>query len=145
MAAAGRRALASMRTAGRRALSTLASMRGARLAYPSGAASAPLDLVIGGPPQGHALVGANGSGKSLVARAFLEEGVVVSGDVARAGKTSQVSFEAHEAPRPEAAATPLQPTDLLGLSEHELLEMLSPAESASQDHELIQLQQLLMQ
>ena len=82
-----------------RRLSSLARLRGARLAYPSNTPTIPLDLDI--PPAtqgGHALLGANGCGKSLVAEAFLDnDAVVAGGSVERAPRSARVSFEAHGA------------------------------------------------
>ena len=82
-----------------RRLSSLARLRGARLAYPSNTPTGPLDLDI--PPAtqgGHALLGANGCGKSLVAEAFLDnDAVVAGGSVERAPRSARVSFEAHGA------------------------------------------------
>ncbi|KAK7253239.1 ABC transporter [Aureococcus anophagefferens] len=82
-----------------RRLSSLARLRGARLAYPSSTPTIPLDLDI--PPAtqgGHALLGANGCGKSLVAEAFLDnDAVVAGGSVERAPRSARVSFEAHGA------------------------------------------------
>ena len=87
---------AACRSAGGRCLSSapLAALRAAELAH----GTAKLDLDIADADAGgHALLGRNGSGKSLVGRALCGDAHIKSGALDRPARTAHVSFEAHEA------------------------------------------------
>ena len=72
----------------------LAALRAAELAH----STAKLDLDIADADAGgHALLGRNGSGKSLVGRALCGDARIKSGALDRPARTAHVSFEAHEA------------------------------------------------
>ena len=72
----------------------LAALRAAELAH----GTAKLDLDIADADAGgHALLGRNGSGKSLVGRALCGDAHIKSGALDRPARTAHVSFEAHEA------------------------------------------------
>ena len=87
---------AACRSAGRRCLSSapLAALRAAELAH----STAKLDLDIADADAGgHALLGRNGSGKSIIGRALGGAAHIKSGSLDRPARTAHVSFEAHEA------------------------------------------------
>ena len=87
---------AACRSAGRRCLSSapLAALRAAELAH----STAKLDLEIADADAGgHALLGRNGSGKSIIGRALCGDAHIKSGALDRPARTAHVSFEAHEA------------------------------------------------
>ena len=72
----------------------LAALRAAELAH----RSTRFDLDIADADAGgHALLGRNGSGKSLVGRALCGDARIKSGALDRPARTAHVSFEAHEA------------------------------------------------
>lgn len=77
----------------------LASLRAAQLAHSKTAPpTAKLDLDIAHPDAGgHALLGSNGCGKSLVGKALVDDAHLHGGTVERPLRTAHVSFEAHEA------------------------------------------------
>ena len=76
----------------------VASLSAARLSYPGGAPTQPLCLAIQRPASagGHALLGSNGHGKTLLAQALLDDSLVLSGELKRPGRGARVSFESHQ-------------------------------------------------
>lgn len=76
----------------------VASLSAARLSYPGGAPTQPLCLDIQRPASagGHALLGSNGHGKTLLAQALLDDSLVLSGELKRPGRGARVSFESHQ-------------------------------------------------
>jgi len=93
-----------------RRMSTVAALRGAKLAYRGRPPSPPLDLTVArhSVSGGHALLGANGCGKTLASLALLGdlrgaagsgigEELLHGGTVASCGAVSRVSFESHKA------------------------------------------------
>jgi molybdate transport system ATP-binding protein len=75
----------------------VASLSAARLSYPGGAPTQPLCLDIQRPTSGgHALLGSNGHGKTLLASALLDDSLVLSGELKRPGRGARVSFESHQ-------------------------------------------------
>ena len=76
---------------------TVASLSAARLSYPGGAPTQPLCLDIQRPASGgHALLGSNGHGKTLLAQALLDDSLLLSGELKRPGRGARVSFESHQ-------------------------------------------------